>query len=117
VKNGRAILPVDLAGAVEELVSDLVAGRFREIEVSGRSGRLTADGISREIASYGRTLVRLPDDWQGFASTYGPAPGDIRSMDVALWTVEEGRSDLTLQLDVRRGQGGWSLEITDLHVL
>jgi hypothetical protein len=112
-----ALVPVELASAIEALVGDLAAGRFDAVENSGRAGRLTADDLSRGLAEYGRTLVSLPPDWQRFAERYDVRSTDIVAIDVTLWTAEEGRSDLTLQIEARRDGEDWSLAISDLRVL
>jgi hypothetical protein len=39
------------------------------------------------------------------------------SVRAPLWSREEGRSDLTLELTISRDGGRWNVEIDDLHVL
>lgn len=43
-------------------------------------------------------------------------PGGF-AVDVGMWTAEEGRSDLTLQLTVIERAGAIAIAIDDLHVL
>lgn len=44
--------------------------------------------------------------------------GDWVALDIGMWTREEGRSDLTLQIDLkRRPDGALRAEFSDLHVL
>ena len=45
------------------------------------------------------------------------ADSNVCAIDVALWTVEEGRSDLTLSLVSTRNGDQYRLAIDDLHVL
>ena len=46
------------------------------------------------------------------------AQTSIQPVDVPVWSREEGRSDLTLQRAlVERPDGGYRVEIDDLHVL
>jgi hypothetical protein len=112
-----ATLPLDLAASIERLVANLAAGRFDEAVAAGRSPRLSSADLERGIGEYGRTLVPLPAGWQEFAWRYGVAAGPTSAIDVDLWTEEEGRSDLTLQLNAWRNGGEWVLDITDLRVL
>ena len=112
-----ALVPVELASAIEALVVDLAAGRFDAVEKSGRAGQLTADDLSRGLMEYGRTLVPLSPDWQRFAERYEVRSTNIVAIDVTLWTAEEGRSDLTLQVEAHHEGEDWSLAISDLRVL
>jgi hypothetical protein len=103
---------------VEQVVSLLVTGKYEELEWLSRGVRLNAASIRRVILEYGRTLIEPPEN--------GPGPDWVRvrassppewSVDVPLFTVEEGRSDLTLSLTVRQnGSGHYRVEIDDLHV-
>ena len=111
-------LPPELKSAIVDLVSDIVAGRYAEIASGGRIGRLTADELAEAVRLYGRTLIPLPDDAWSFVHVY-PINGDARalSLDVEMFTIEEGRSDLTLSLSARRDGDRWTIGIDDLHVL
>jgi hypothetical protein len=71
------------------------------------------------VAEYGRRLEEPPADT--------PLPLDVVpvrraeppawSVETPLWTVEEGRSDLTLQLTVRVAPaGGFQVEVDGIHV-
>jgi hypothetical protein len=100
------LLPVELASAIEQWVAELAAGR----------GSASTD-IARRLDDYGRTPVPLPPGWQTFAWQYDSGrPGEM-ALDVDLWTLEEGRSDLTLQLLARRDGEKWTLQALDLGVL
>jgi len=113
--HGMSIAAVD---AIRQLVEDLVARRYSFIEADGRIGRLTKDDLTRAITEYGRTLVSLPNDAVDTADVYplDNTPGGF-AVDLPLWTVEEGRSDLTLSLTVVDGDDGPAVSIDDLHVL
>lgn len=75
-----------------------------------------AIGIDREILLYGRDLIELPDDSRALVSVYDAYDG-TKAVDVPLWTKEEGRSDLTLQVTATPVDDGWRLEIDGVHVL
>jgi hypothetical protein len=104
--------------AIRRLIDDLVAGAYDAIEADGRGGRLTADEMRFAIAGYGRELISLPADKALKVEVY-PLDEDPRlsAIDVELWTREEGRSDLTLQLSVDESGDDIKISIDDLHVL
>jgi hypothetical protein len=107
-----------LFNGIRELVTDLVRGRFDELEADGRAGRLSAKELLSAIRQYGKTLVPLPDDALHLIDVY-PNESDSTEclLDVPLWTAEEGRSDLTLSLVATKKDDGYRLEVSDLHVL
>lgn len=108
----------DLLTAIRRLVADLAAGRFDEIERDGRAGRCAGPDLERAVTEYGRTLLPLPDDAHAQIDVvqfdHDPTGWAV---DVELWTVQEGRSDLTLSLNAWKESSGYRLEITNLHVL
>jgi hypothetical protein len=104
--------------AIRRLVHDLAAHSYSSIEADGRIGRLTQAELGTAVAKYGRTLVPLPSDGMNFVYSYPvkDKPGEF-IVEVTLWTLEEGRSDLTLSLTVLDNPGELRLSIDDLHVL
>mgnify|MGYP000884154324 CR=1 FL=1 len=107
-----------LLDAIRNLVADLARGRLDEIEADGRAGRLSASELLSAIRDYGRTLLPLPDEAVSLIDIFPSDHDSTKSfLDVPLWTVEEGRSDLTLSLVATREVDEYRLEISDLHVL
>ena len=104
---------------IAELVRDLAAGEYDALVRDGRAGRLTAQELREAVGGYA-TRIPLPDDaFDVGGDAYlvdGTDPPEW-AIDQNLWTRDGGRSDLTLQLDVRFRDGDYRLEITDLHVL
>jgi hypothetical protein len=101
---GELLVRGDYAG-----VSDLTGGR-----------RLAADEMRAAVADYGRTLVSPP------AGRFAPrSVVEIKdstpqqwSVYVDLWTVEEGRSDLTLEVTVTdTPRPLYDVTVDNLHVL
>ena len=114
------IIPDVARPLIAALVRDLAAGNYGDVERDGRAGRLTAEELRRVIADYGATLIPLPDDAfevGGDAHVIEGSDPPEWAIDQDLWTKEEGRSDLTLQADVKFADAEYRLEITDLHVL
>jgi hypothetical protein len=111
-------IPTEFRPAIREVVRDLGRGDFARIEAAGRAGRVGLHGLRYAIASYGCRLVELPEAAFDLGDSYPNDLGESEwQADVPLWTAEEGRSDLTLQLTIRRTAAGVELEIDDLHVL
>jgi hypothetical protein len=111
-------MTTELRSEIERLVDALIAGRYDALVEDGRAGRLSADELRTAIAEYGRTLVPLPNDaWHLVEEHSQVGEPDALAMDIALWTMEEGRSDLTLSLTAHRRADAWGLAIDDLHVL
>lgn len=105
---------------IAALVRELAAGNYGDLERDGRAGRLTAEDLRRVIADYGATLIPLPDDAFEVGGNAYPIEGSDPpewAIDQHLWTKEEGRSDLTLQVDVKFAGTEYRLEVTDLHAL
>lgn len=102
--------------AIADLVADLAAARYEALEADGRSGRLTARDLEVGIESFGRTLLPIPEQGWALGQVFELGDGSF-SIDLPLWTAEEGRSDLTLSLSLRCGAEGCHVEIDDIHVL
>ncbi|MET4674916.1 MULTISPECIES: DUF7668 domain-containing protein [unclassified Luteibacter] len=82
------------------------------------SSRLKESDLDKVIKEYGRTLVKVKLDANDLDIVYvdGSSP-PAWSIRVPLNTVEEGRSDLTLELTVIKNHEGNSVELDDLRVL
>lgn len=109
-----------LTVAVRTLVSLLVNGEYDVAAALTRGDRLPAEEIREAVDRYGRTLTDLPEsEWSNLdvLAVEGRAHPTY-SVVVDLWTVEEGHSDLTLELElVERYPGAFETRIIDLHVL
>lgn len=104
---------------VRQVIEYLLAGQFAELEsLTGRT-RLSATEMARAISDYGRTLVSPPDD--AFALMDVVEVRDARrarwAVTMPLWTREEGRSDLSIELTLIAAAGGFRIEFDDIHVL
>ena len=74
---------------------------------------------TREYGSFGTVhLVRPPGEPSSWTlDTYPGADPDIIGVEIGMWTREEGRSDLSLSLQLAREGGRWLTKFGDLHVL
>ena len=92
------VTPVEVA--VGSVVDLLVRGEYEAVERITEGDRMSAEEIGEAISEYGRTLVR-PDRaewWPLVVVTPVTAERGKLHVEAPLWTAEEGRSDLTLEL-------------------
>jgi len=104
---------------VESVVVLLVTGDYEELEGLTGGVRLTASDISNAIRQYGRSLVYPPASAYNAIDTVlvmGSTPPQW-SVQMQLWTAEEGASDLTLEMTLIQTEKGYQIELDDLHVL
>ena len=105
--------------AVAMVANLLAAGDYASVERLTSGRRLSAADLERAVRRYGEKLVPIPldalDDLEVIEVT-GSDPAAFM-VDVDLWTEQEGRSDLTLSLElVDRYAGAYEVSVLDLHV-
>jgi hypothetical protein len=102
-----------------EIMGYLVRGEYDSAVSACVNSRLTAEGLHNVIANYGRTLTFPPANaYENLdAVRVSKASNPTWTVDLPLWTIEEGRSDLTLQLTIFIVGENINAEIDDLHVL
>ena len=105
---------------MHRLIEMLVTGDYEGLERASRGRRLTAEQLRQAVEEYGRELRMPPKaefsnlDWHEIGDSHPRSWWVL----VDLWTVEEGRSDLTLELRLTETGGQqYDLEIDNLHVL
>ncbi len=104
---------------IRKIVGLLVAGHYREVVRLAPLSRLNDQSISRAIGEYGRTLIIPPDsafEHLDIVRVKDASP-ERYSVRMNLWTVEEGQSDLSIELTVVERAGECSLHVDDIHVL
>src|SRR5260370_42403111 len=111
--------PAPVRLALERVVPLLVGGRFDELERLDRGGRMKADEWRERVNEYGKTLIEPPRDDLDNAVIVPTRGSEDKEWYVRyeLWTSEEGKSDLSVELTVRSlGDDDVELEIDDLRV-
>ena len=109
----------NLSSIVGDLINQLSRHEFKLVIKRCSKSRLSATDLERVIKEYGRKLISPAND------AYEPldivrvesATNPTWSLCVPLWTLEEGRSDLTLELTISFTKGLYKIELDDLHVL
>jgi hypothetical protein len=81
--------------------------------------RLTSDDLRILIRDYGRKLVSPPAEAYSKLDAIQVKDTSVPTWSVRapLWTEEEGRSDLTLELTIALVSGVPDIELDDLRVL
>lgn len=105
---------------VAQLVSLLATAQYESIYALVPSSRVSPAHMRAAVEQYGRTLVTMPGGAQELID-YVPvrnADPPAWSVVVPLFTLEEGRSDLSLELQMTRlSDGSYQVEVDDIHVL
>ncbi|HZU13500.1 MAG TPA: hypothetical protein VFB58_11720 [Chloroflexota bacterium] len=110
-----------IATTVHRVIELLVAGDYLSLERISTGQSLTPGQLAEAVREYGRTLRMPPGEVLPSLIAIFPiqdADPAAWSIDVDLWTEEEGHSDLTLQLELTEsGRELCEVQIVDLHVL
>jgi hypothetical protein len=107
-----------LRSATREIVDRLAERDYESAIKRCVKSRLTHDDLHTVIHDYGRTVVSPPTDAYNKldAVEVEGAAVPTWSISAPLWTAEEGRSDLTLELTISLGTGAPKIELDDLLV-
>lgn len=113
------MIPHKFRRPLKDLVDELIKGNFAKLEADGRAGRLSAEDLKSVLTDYNRTFIPLPESEFDTMEMFPRVKSDGHTwgVDLDLFTEEEGRSDLTLQLTVRDAGEVIVTEIDDLHAL
>ena len=113
-------MSLELIGtAVRALVDRLERGEYREAVAQCDTSRLTPEELRGIIRGYGRTLTTPPAEaYENLDAVRIKDPSRRAwSVRAPLWTREEGRSDLAIELTVVvDGSGLARVELDDLLV-
>lgn len=108
----------NLTSPVRQIINLLVTREYDAIVGITGGQRLDAAAIESAILGYGKTLVLPPDrafDQLAVVRVENALPPRW-SIRMGLWTAEEGRSDLSVELTVIDNNGEYVVELDDIHV-
>jgi hypothetical protein len=108
-----------LKESVRQVIALLVAGKYTELETLTHGVRLSAKEIATAVSDYGRKLTLPPESGFGEMNAVEVKNAQPKKWSIAmpLWTHEEGRSDLTMEMTIIEKANGFAIELDDLHVL
>lgn len=104
---------------IQHIIEYLVAGKYAELETLTKGRRLSAQEIAKAINDYGRRLVLPPNhafELMNVVEVRNAQPPKW-SIAMPLWTREEGRSDLSVEVTITAGDKAFEIELDDIHVL
>jgi hypothetical protein len=109
----------------ENLVKQLTYGLAQKIAEEAdlsdifRVSRVESDDFYRVLKEYGKTFISPPtgaySDIQPVRIINEEQP--TWAVDAPLWTLEEGMSDLSIELTIVLGESGPTIQIDDLRVM
>ena len=93
-------MPDQLQETVSETLKLLVSGKYAKLESLTGGVRLSANEIRKAVSDCGRTLVTPPESAFALMEVVRVKNVEISewSITMPLWTQEEGRSDLSMEL-------------------
>ena len=107
-----------IQNVIYQIVSTLADGEYTMVVRECYKSRLQAGDLAKAISDYGKTIVKPPSNFVEYldcVAVRGRAD-PTWSVRAPLWTLEEGRSDLTLELTVTETERRTLIEIDDLRV-
>ena len=113
----RGVLPGELVEQLYELMVIIVEGRHDINEMFLPGGHVRWRDAERVLREYPATFVLPSQNFLDPVEWIELADGTGFSVDCPLWSLEEGRSDLEVQLfAIIAGDGAWDLDVTDILV-
>jgi hypothetical protein len=109
-----------IKATTQQIVKMLVEGEYDEIEYLSSGCRLKADEILKAVSEYSGSLIMPPEgafNNLDVIKIEGKNPSQW-SVNVNLWTTEDGESDLTLELTlIDNDKDILKTEVDNIHVL
>lgn len=108
----------EIRSIVIDLLVLLADGDYPSIMERCSGSGMTSEVLQEIIRDYGRKVIAPPADYADIRLIELEATEvPTWAVDADLWTEEEGRSDLTLQMTIAFGASGPAIRLDDLHVL
>ena len=105
---------------IGQLVALLAAGDFEKLVRFAPRSRVSAQQIEAVVKQYGRRLLPLPElafEFIDYIAVHNTTPPEW-SVVVPLFSEEEGRSDLSLELTMLEvNPFNYEVLVDDIHVL
>jgi hypothetical protein len=113
------MLPEIAKKAVREIVNLIATHNYNSVLSKCSISRLSEKDLEIVLFEYGQTYVSYPQNGDDFLSVVEIVNSLQPSWSVAssLWTKEEGRSDLTLELTISIEDSRVAVELDALSVL
>lgn len=101
-----------------EIMELLASGQYDALVRKCATSRLSPGDLRGTIQSYGRRVVVPPQSAYRLLDAIQVRKASVPTWSVRmpLWTVEEGRSDLTIELTIAIADSKATVELDDLRV-
>lgn len=100
------------------LIRELKEKNYYIIHTPPFHSRVSVDDIKRVILEYNKLLTDITiEDIENTEVIKIDIKENMYAIDLDLWTIEEGHSDLTIQLEIEIIDNEFRVGIEDLHVL
>ena len=109
----------DIIRICKHVIECIVNSDYGLLEEEGALSRVSENDIRRVLNEYNpnENIITPPDDYYKKIYINKYKDGSGYHVDIDLWYCS-GRSDLTLQIDIRKKEcNEWSFKIDDLRVL
>lgn len=113
-------LRTKLERTVDGFLSLLVDEKYHELALLTKNCRLTEEQIRNAVMEYGRKLVRPPNSFYRLIDVVPVTSSKPQrwSVDFPLWTLEEGESDLSVEMTcIDNDKDVFDVELDGIHVL
>lgn len=113
-------LRIKLISTVERIINLLVKKRYAEIALLTKKVRLNETQIGEAVSEYGRTLVGPPPSFHEHIDIIPVTNSTPQRWSVVfpLWTLEEGESDLSVEITcVDNKDDVFEIELDNIHTL
>lgn len=102
---------------IKNIYSLLLDGKYQRIESLTDGIRLSAQEIAKAIRDYGRTLAPYPKTVGFDVIKIEKADSKVWSVVAPIYTLEEGLSDLSMELTIiKNGPESFKVELDNIHV-
>jgi hypothetical protein len=111
---------IKLNNTVKQVTDLLALESYEKLEKLSNGSRLSAIEMEQAITEYGKTILPLPIPGYEKIDVFEVISSNPRkwSVNVPVYTREEGESDLTLELTlIDTSNEIYGIEVDDIHVL
>lgn len=103
--------------AIKNIYTMLLNKKFHEIETLTQGVHLNAKEIEKSILDYGRILMPYPESTKFDVIEIKGSRNQSWSVVAPIYTVEEGLSDLSLEMTlIKKGEDSLGVEIDNIHL-
>ncbi|MFK3774198.1 hypothetical protein [Pseudomonas sp. NPDC089406] len=92
-------IPNKIIDEIRDLIAALSTWDFSTIAQKNWQGRTVTADLKRVMLEYGGTFTPPPDNFFDYAECYDLEGGAGCLIEVPLWTIEAGKSDLVITID------------------